>query len=509
MTALTHEQARYRLHIGRESFDDAAQSELTQHLTACAECRTYVAELATLQANLSRVMREHWDRHRPPVASLTRVQARIGRKTAQRQVLNLGGSLVTISILIILAGLLIWMIGVTGPGDVNRSGPSAAGGATVSAVPNSTVPIVITSTPIPGLAVFGENITLGDVAVAETHFMAGSTISLTLRWQTQAVMTTSYTVFVHLLDGEGNLVAQSDSIPGDGAYPTTTWLPGETVADNHQLVLPDNLATGRYDLAIGLHDPDNGERLITRDGESAVRLATIDVQGISHRMGEDFGEFATLLGFDLANDRLAPGDAVEMTLYWRARAQTTASYIVSVQVFGENKTIVAQADTVPGGGAFPMTNWQPGEIIVDSYTIRLPADLPAGQYPIVLTMYDSTSGAQVFTGTGNGAIVLATLDIVPPPAPSATPVSTNTLLPASPTPALSTAIPAATRENPSSVPPTPPPATWTPFPTATPAPPSTATPTPETAGPTPAITFTPPPTPADSPTPFPTFTPTP
>jgi hypothetical protein len=274
-------------------------------------------------------------------------------------------------------------------------------------------------------------------------------------------------------------------------------------------MLPDDLATGRYDLAVGLYDPNNGERLFTRDGESAVRLVTIDVQGISHRIGEDFGEFATLLGFDLADDRLAPGDAVEMTLYWRARAQTTASYTVSVQVFGEKEAIVAQADTMPGGGAFPMTNWQPGEVIVDSYTIRLPSDLPAGQYPIVLTMYDSDGGAQVFTGSGNGAIVLATLDIVAPLAPSATPVSTNTPSPSSPTPVLSTAIPAATRENPTSVPPTPPPATWTPFPTATPAPPSTATPTPETAGPTHSITFTPPPTLADSPTPISTFTPTP
>jgi hypothetical protein len=411
MTALTHAQARYYLHVGRESFDNAAQSELKQHLIACADCRSYVAELTTLQSSLSRAMRARWDRHLPPADLTPRIQTRIGRKTALGQVLNFGGSLVTISLLIILAGVLIWVIGVTGPSNVNPSGQPATGGAAESSVPNNTVPIVITPTPIPGLAVFGDRITLLDVDVAETRAMAGSTISLTLHWQTQAVMTTSYTVFVHLLDGEGNLVAQSDSVPGGGAHPTTNWLPGETVDDPHQLVLPDILATGRYELLAGLYDTNSGARLLTRSGESTVPLATVDVQGIPHRVGEDLGEFATLLGFDLANDRLVPGDTVEMTLYWRARAATTTSYAVSVQVFGDNKTIVAQADTVPGGGAFPTTNWRPGEVIADRYTIQLPANLPPGAYQVVMGLYDPVSGTRLSTSIGDQSVVLATLQV--------------------------------------------------------------------------------------------------
>lgn len=410
MTVLTHQQVRYALHIGRESFDAAAQSELKQHLVECAACRTYAAELTTLQASLSRVMRARWESHRPPVDSIPRIWARVDRKAAQRRVLRFGGSWVTTGALAILAGVLIWMISVTGPSNENPGGQSAAGSASGSAVPVPT-PVVIVPTPIPGLAIFGGNITLIDGDLAETRFVAGSTISLTLHWQAHAAMTTSYNVSVHVLDVEGNLVAQSDSIPGDGAHPTTNWLPGETVADQHQFVLPDSLATGRYELAAGVYDAANGARLLTDNGESIVRFATIDVQGISYRVGEDFGEFATLLGFDLASDRLAAGDAVEMTLYWRARAQTATSYTVSVQVFGENKTIMAQADSVPDGGARPTTNWQPGEVIADRYTIRLPANLPPGEYRVVMGLYDSASGIRLSTPADNQSVVLATLQV--------------------------------------------------------------------------------------------------
>ena len=61
----------------------------------------------------------------------------------------------------------------------------------------------------------------------------GSSIHVTLYWQAQQTMVVSYKVFVHLYDGDGNLVAQRDSLPGLGAKPTTTWEAGEVVADRH------------------------------------------------------------------------------------------------------------------------------------------------------------------------------------------------------------------------------------------------------------------------------------
>jgi len=81
--------------------------------------------------------------------------------------------------------------------------------------------------------------------------------TLTLYWRapTDAPVEASYTVFTHLLSPEGALLAQHDGLPGGGKRPTTNWLPGEVIADRHELLLsqpytgPARLVVGMYDLA--------------------------------------------------------------------------------------------------------------------------------------------------------------------------------------------------------------------------------------------------------------------
>jgi hypothetical protein len=77
-------------------------------------------------------------------------------------------------------------------------------------------------------------------------------------------MNTSYTAFVHLLDKEGNLVAQQDQIPGQGAYPTSGWLAGEMVSDTYTIGLPTGLDYDTYRLSVGLYELSTAERLPVR-----------------------------------------------------------------------------------------------------------------------------------------------------------------------------------------------------------------------------------------------------
>ena len=91
------------------------------------------------------------------------------------------------------------------------------------------------------------------------------TLTLTLTWQAvalsqQAPVAEDYTVFLHLLDGEGDKVAQRDSQPCDGECPTSGWQPGQIVADRHSLSLPPGAAPGPYHLAMGLYLLESGDR---------------------------------------------------------------------------------------------------------------------------------------------------------------------------------------------------------------------------------------------------------
>lgn len=97
---------------------------------------------------------------------------------------------------------------------------------------------------------FGEAVELAGYQV-ET---AGGEAVVTLYWRVVTPTDAYATVFVHLLDASGNIVAQHDGAPVNGSYPIPLWQPGVLIADTHRLTLPAE-STGPYQLAVGLYDP--------------------------------------------------------------------------------------------------------------------------------------------------------------------------------------------------------------------------------------------------------------
>jgi len=77
---------------------------------------------------------------------------------------------------------------------------------------------------------------------------------------------------VQLLDEDGRLVTGSDAIPADWTRPTTGWIAGEYIEDRHELLLPLDLALGKYQLLVGLYDEIGGGRLVTAEGQDAYLL---------------------------------------------------------------------------------------------------------------------------------------------------------------------------------------------------------------------------------------------
>jgi hypothetical protein len=122
---------------------------------------------------------------------------------------------------------------------------------------------------------FGEAITLEGYAWQADE----EGVRVTLRWSADDWLDADYTVFVHLVDAEGDgaAIAQGDGPPLDGRWPTSLWIPGVALDDVHTVALPDGVAAGAYDLLVGLYDPVTGERLRLPDGRDAVRLAGVEI----------------------------------------------------------------------------------------------------------------------------------------------------------------------------------------------------------------------------------------
>jgi uncharacterized membrane protein len=105
--------------------------------------------------------------------------------------------------------------------------------------------------------------------------------NLTLYWQAQTHLDTSYTVFAQLLDPAGRVRAQVDTVPQGGGYPTIWWLLGEVVADTLTLELPPDAPRDlTYRLIVGLYDPATGDRLpVSGTGTDFIELLPIPHNG--------------------------------------------------------------------------------------------------------------------------------------------------------------------------------------------------------------------------------------
>jgi len=106
---------------------------------------------------------------------------------------------------------------------------------------------------------------------------AGDILPTVLYWRAARSVEANYQVFVQLLDADGRRVAGSDGQPALWTRPTTSWRPGELIADRHALQLPADLAPGQYRLIAGLYLLAGGQRLMTDDGQDAVYLYDVRV----------------------------------------------------------------------------------------------------------------------------------------------------------------------------------------------------------------------------------------
>jgi hypothetical protein len=95
-------------------------------------------------------------------------------------------------------------------------------------------------------------------------------VHLVLYWECLTRPADDYTVFVHVLDSSGQVIAQVDSPPRDGNYPTSIWEPGEMVKDEYTLALPSNAAPP-FSLEIGMYKYPSLERLPV-GGDDHIRL---------------------------------------------------------------------------------------------------------------------------------------------------------------------------------------------------------------------------------------------
>ncbi len=81
----------------------------------------------------------------------------------------------------------------------------------------------------------------------------GDILHLTLYWQAVGEIDADFSLTLRLLDERGVAAASRDVRPVGGAYAPGLWEEGEIVRDQHNLLLPADVALGKYDFYLQVH----------------------------------------------------------------------------------------------------------------------------------------------------------------------------------------------------------------------------------------------------------------
>ncbi|MCL5025405.1 MAG: glycosyltransferase family 39 protein [Chloroflexi bacterium] len=135
---------------------------------------------------------------------------------------------------------------------------------------------------------------------------AGDILAPRLYWKVDQAVNTELKLGVHLVDGNQQAVAKSDSAGLD----ISSRCHGESIATWLGPQAPETLPSGGYSLLISLYEVPNMERLPITDAASrpvggSLLLGPFKVRGTSQAQepaypsGASFGDFARLVGYDL------------------------------------------------------------------------------------------------------------------------------------------------------------------------------------------------------------------
>ncbi|MFO7632730.1 MAG: 6-pyruvoyl-tetrahydropterin synthase-related protein, partial [Caldilinea sp.] len=230
-----------------------------------------------------------------------------------------------------------------------------------------------------------------------------------------------------LVDAEGEVVSEIDSVPYYGTLPSERWLQGTVIRDGYRLPLPLGAAAGDYALqfrprseqgradwtrlgvvsAPALPAPHPVDVVFTdpQSGEQVVLVGyTVDIGGVEQAVG---GERPPLV---------RPGDLVTIRLFWRAQRDLSEDYHSFLHLVSHERQTLVALDKIPGQEIARPRFWDRAYAEPDTYKLRIPADAAPGLYYPRVGFYDYDDLDRFLLTIGeveDDAIDLAPLKIAP------------------------------------------------------------------------------------------------
>ncbi|HLA45815.1 MAG TPA: hypothetical protein VJZ27_20375 [Aggregatilineales bacterium] len=133
------------------------------------------------------------------------------------------------------------------------------------------------------------------------------------------------------------------------------------------------------------------------------RVENIDDLDVTNRVSVDFENGARLVGYELENRWLAPGDWTRVKLCWQAgeNMDTTIDYAFTIKLLLPDLPTAAQQDGYPLSGRYPTTAWKPGTAFCEWIPLHVRPGVTPRAYDLFVGLY-VLDGEPVYFRTSEG-----------------------------------------------------------------------------------------------------------
>lgn len=255
-----------------------------------------------------------------------------------------------------------------------------------------------TAVPNPLNAQFDSFVTLRGYELSSATVHPGLPIDIDLYWEVTGQPPGNYLLFVHLIDQIGTMVAQRDTHPGLGSFPSGQWQPGDRFIESIRLYLPETAYTPTMaELSVGLYAPEGYRLGVTgQDGSNlgdALTLGTFAIQpsstAVPNPLDQNFNDELRLIGYEYTSRELMPGDDLGVRLYWEVLPALSTEYFVRLQFLNDAGQVFGAVDGRFQTGQSAGDSWQPGPVIEEPLLLPIDSSLPGGPYRIRLELVDA------------------------------------------------------------------------------------------------------------------------
>ncbi|MFQ5613689.1 MAG: ArnT family glycosyltransferase, partial [Anaerolineae bacterium] len=233
-----------------------------------------------------------------------------------------------------------------------------------------------------------------ELAPAADALAADGELAVTLFWQALAPIPRKLNVAVRLLDGQGVVWGDTNRFPIGGLWYTHQWQPGVFIRDEYKLSLQPGAPPGQYSLEVELYDVDTLETFGLARNVAAVTVVEPDAPVTPAHLDPALriartalGDGLNLVGYDLEDRSLLPGQGQAVKLFWQATGRAGGDY--RVEISARPKDGAGQAWVLQRA---VLADLPPRQVRAEAYLLSFPPEAPAGEYELQITLIADRSG---------------------------------------------------------------------------------------------------------------------